>query len=77
MALKGRWHKTINPSVNKFVGCYKQAVGLKKSGSSESDIILTAHDIFHHDMRRKFTFVSSSTLFNIFSYNFHLILFII
>ena len=56
MALKGRWHKTINSSINKFVGCYKQAVGLKKSGSSESDIILAAHDIFHHDMHRKFTF---------------------
>ncbi|AES71048.1 glutathione S-transferase T3 [Medicago truncatula] len=62
MALKGRWHKTINPYVPKFVGCYKQAVGLKKSGSSESDIISAAHDVFHHDMHIKFTFEGARRL---------------
>jgi hypothetical protein len=42
MALKSRWHK-INSAVQKFVGCYKQAVTTQKSGSSESDVILAAN----------------------------------
>ncbi|KAK2361563.1 glutathione S-transferase T3 [Trifolium repens] len=45
MALKGRRHKKINPSVQKFVGCYKQVVAVKKSSSSEADIV-SAHVIF-------------------------------
>ena len=36
--------------MNKFVGCYKDVVALKKSGTSESDIISTAKDIFYQDM---------------------------
>jgi hypothetical protein len=56
MALKGRWHKKINPSVQKFVGCYKQAVATKKSGSSESNIILAAYNIYYQDEHEKFTF---------------------
>ncbi|XP_058782011.1 uncharacterized protein LOC131656283 [Vicia villosa] len=59
LTLKGRWHKKINPSVNKFVGCYKQAMNLKKSGSSEINIISAAYDIYYQDEREKFTFESA------------------
>ncbi|XP_058782447.1 uncharacterized protein LOC131656905 [Vicia villosa] len=59
MALKGRWHKKINPCVQKFVGCYKQAVAVKKSGSSESDIVSAACDIYYQDGHEKFTFQSA------------------
>jgi hypothetical protein len=58
-ALKGRWHKKINPSVQKFVGCYKQAVAVKKSGSSEADIVSAACDIYYQDGHEKFTFQSA------------------
>jgi hypothetical protein len=57
MALNGRWHK-INPTVQKFVGCYKQAVTTQKSGSSESDIISAAKQIYYQDELEKFTFLS-------------------
>jgi len=54
-ALKGRWHKKINPSILKFVGCYKDVVALKKSGASKSDNISTAKDIYYQDVREQFT----------------------
>ncbi|CAI8604271.1 unnamed protein product [Vicia faba] len=55
MALKGRWHK-INPSIQKFVGCYKQAVSTQQSGSSESNIIQAAYKIYFQDEGEKFIF---------------------
>ncbi|KAK2374623.1 glutathione S-transferase T2 [Trifolium repens] len=58
-ALKGRWHKKNNPSVQKFVGCYKQVVAVKKSGSSEADIVSAACDIYYQDRHEKFTFHSA------------------
>ncbi|KEH15532.1 no-apical-meristem-associated carboxy-terminal domain protein [Medicago truncatula] len=55
-SLKGRWHKRINLSVNKFVGCYKDAITLKKSGTSESDIISATKDIYFQDTKENFAF---------------------
>ncbi|CAJ2651620.1 unnamed protein product [Trifolium pratense] len=55
MALKGRWHK-INHVVQKFVGCYKQAVTTQKSGSCESNIISAAKQIYYQDEHEKFIF---------------------
>ncbi|CAI8607128.1 unnamed protein product [Vicia faba] len=55
MALKGRWHK-INPSVQKFVGCYKQAVSTQQSGSSKSNIMQAAYKIYFQDEGEKFIF---------------------
>jgi len=55
-SLKSRWHKQINPSILKFVGCYKDVVALKKSGTSESDIISAAKDIYYQDKHENFTF---------------------
>ncbi|XP_058760490.1 glutathione S-transferase T2-like [Vicia villosa] len=46
--LKSRWHR-INGLVQKFVGCYKQAVCEKKSGASEKDILVNAHAYFEQD----------------------------
>ncbi|XP_058787444.1 glutathione S-transferase T2-like [Vicia villosa] len=46
--LKSRWHR-INGLVQKFVGCYKQAVREKKSGASEKDILVNAHAFFEQD----------------------------
>ncbi|CAI8586834.1 unnamed protein product [Vicia faba] len=46
--LKYRWHR-INDSVQKFVGCYKQAVNGKKSGTSKNDIMTVAHAFFAQD----------------------------
>ncbi|XP_058783494.1 glutathione S-transferase T3-like [Vicia villosa] len=46
--LKSRWHR-INGLVQKFVGCYKQAVHGKKSGASEKDILVNAHAFFEQD----------------------------
>ncbi|XP_058726702.1 uncharacterized protein LOC131598084 [Vicia villosa] len=46
--LKYRWHR-INGLVQKFVGCYKQAVHGKKSGQSEKDILANAHAFFLQD----------------------------
>ncbi|CAI8600318.1 unnamed protein product [Vicia faba] len=46
--LKCRWHK-INGLVQKFVGCYKQAVNGKKSGTSDNDIMASAHAFFAQD----------------------------
>ncbi|XP_024628620.1 glutathione S-transferase T3-like [Medicago truncatula] len=54
-ALKGRWHKKINPRISKFVGCYKDVVALKKSGASESDNISAAKDIYYQDVHEHFT----------------------
>ncbi|CAK8562181.1 unnamed protein product [Lathyrus sativus] len=53
--LKCRWHK-INPSIQKFVGCYKQAVSTQQSGSSESNIMQAAYKIYFQDEGEKFTF---------------------
>ncbi|XP_058759812.1 glutathione S-transferase T3-like [Vicia villosa] len=55
LALKGRWHKKINPSVQKLFWCYKQALAAKKSGSYEINIISTAHNIYYQDEHEKFT----------------------
>ncbi|XP_058772007.1 glutathione S-transferase T3-like [Vicia villosa] len=57
-ALKGRWHK-INPSVQKFVGCYKQALSTQKNGSSENNIMQAAYRIYFQDEGEKFTFESA------------------
>ncbi|XP_073224377.1 uncharacterized protein, partial [Cicer arietinum] len=46
--LKSRWHR-INGFVQKFVGCYKQAVSGKKSGSSKKDIMIAAHAFYSQD----------------------------
>ncbi|XP_058751368.1 glutathione S-transferase T2-like [Vicia villosa] len=46
--LKSRWHR-INGCVQKFVGCYKQAVHGKKSGASEKDILINAHAFYEQD----------------------------
>lgn len=43
--LKCRWHR-INGLVQKFVGCYKQAVNGKKNGTSEKDILTAVHAFF-------------------------------
>lgn len=53
--LKGECHK-INPSIQKFVGCYKQVIATHKSGSSKSNIILDADNIYLQDKGYKFTF---------------------
>jgi hypothetical protein len=37
--LKSRWHR-INSHIQKFIGCYKQAVHGKKSGTSEKEILI-------------------------------------
>ncbi|XP_058773981.1 uncharacterized protein LOC131648219 [Vicia villosa] len=58
MALKGRWHK-INPSVQKFVGCYKQAFSTQKSGSSENNIMQVAYRVYFQDEGEKFKFESA------------------
>jgi hypothetical protein len=36
MTLKGRWHKKINLSIQKFVGCYKQAIAIEKIEGRQS-----------------------------------------
>ncbi|KAI5423212.1 hypothetical protein KIW84_046271 [Lathyrus oleraceus] len=46
--LKCRWHR-INGMVQKFVGCYKIALKGKKSGTSETDVMVDAHAIFAQD----------------------------
>ncbi|XP_058753538.1 glutathione S-transferase T3-like [Vicia villosa] len=46
--LKCRWHR-INGLVQKFIGCYKQAVNGKKSGQSEKYILANAHAFFLQD----------------------------
>ncbi|CAI8583691.1 unnamed protein product [Vicia faba] len=51
--LKCRWHR-INAMVQKFVGCYKQAVNGKKSGTSENDIMASAHAFFAQDQGTTF-----------------------
>ncbi|CAL5204260.1 unnamed protein product [Lathyrus oleraceus] len=43
--LKCRWHR-INGMIQKFVGCYKNAVKGKKNGTSELDIMSDAHAFF-------------------------------
>nr|XP_027186457.1 uncharacterized protein LOC113784446 [Cicer arietinum] len=50
--LKSRWHR-INGFVQKFVGCYKQAVSGKKSGSSKKDIMIAAHAFYSQDTGMK------------------------
>ncbi|XP_058788064.1 glutathione S-transferase T3-like [Vicia villosa] len=51
--LKCRWHR-INGLVQKFVGCYKQAVNGKKSGTSENDIMAAAYGFFAQDQGTTF-----------------------
>ncbi|KAK2449105.1 glutathione S-transferase T3 [Trifolium repens] len=51
--LKSQWHR-INSRVQKFVGCYKQAVHGKKSGTSEKDILVNAHAFYAQDMSEPF-----------------------
>ncbi|KAJ1416518.1 hypothetical protein SESBI_17301 [Sesbania bispinosa] len=46
--LKSRWKK-LNVMVQKFYGCYKQACSVKQSGSSKSDIMATAYEIYMKD----------------------------
>ncbi|KAJ1434379.1 Homeodomain-like [Sesbania bispinosa] len=49
--LKSRWQK-LNAIVQKFSGCYKQACNVKQSGSSETDIMATAYEIYMKDEER-------------------------
>ncbi|KAI5444024.1 hypothetical protein KIW84_012587 [Lathyrus oleraceus] len=42
-------HRDINSSVQKFVGCYKQALSTQQSGSSESNIMQAAFKIYFQD----------------------------
>ncbi|CAK8536118.1 unnamed protein product [Lathyrus sativus] len=51
--LKCRWHR-INGMVQKFVGCYKIALKVKKSGTSETDFMEDAHAIFAQDQDTTF-----------------------
>ncbi|KAK2427234.1 glutathione S-transferase T3 [Trifolium repens] len=51
--LKSRWHR-INSRVQKFVGCYKQVVHRKKSGTSEKEILINAHAFYAQDMGEPF-----------------------
>ncbi|XP_020219706.1 glutathione S-transferase T3 [Cajanus cajan] len=51
--LKARWNR-IHPAVQKFIGCYKQAISQKKSGSSEKDVMAFAHKIYTQDTGKKF-----------------------
>ncbi|XP_058725479.1 uncharacterized protein LOC131596753 [Vicia villosa] len=51
--LKCRLHR-INSLVQKFVGCYKQAVNGKKSGTSENDIMAVANAFFAQDQGTTF-----------------------
>ncbi|XP_058726667.1 glutathione S-transferase T3-like [Vicia villosa] len=51
--LKCRWHR-INSLVQKFVGCYKQAVNGKKSGTTENDIMAAANALFAQDQGTTF-----------------------
>ncbi|KAJ1391371.1 putative glutathione S-transferase [Sesbania bispinosa] len=55
IALKSRWQK-LNAAVQKFVGCYKQAIGAKKSGTTENDVINHALAIFSQDEGEAFKF---------------------
>jgi hypothetical protein len=38
MALKGRWHKKINPFIQKFVGWYKKNLGARVGLDAEDGI---------------------------------------
>ncbi|KAJ1401235.1 putative glutathione S-transferase [Sesbania bispinosa] len=51
IALKSCWQK-LNAAVQKFVGCYKQAIGAKKSGTTENDVINHALSIFRRMKER-------------------------
>ncbi|XP_058766604.1 glutathione S-transferase T3-like [Vicia villosa] len=51
--LKCRWHR-INGLVQKFVGCYKQVVNGKKSGTSENDVMVAANAFFAQDQGTTF-----------------------
>ncbi|CAI8603379.1 unnamed protein product [Vicia faba] len=58
--LKCRWHR-INGLVQKFVGCYKQAVNGKKSGTSKNDIMVAAHTFFAQDEGTTFNLDGASS----------------
>lgn len=45
----------MNALVAKFVGYYNQATNRRKSGDSETDVIMNAHAIFKTDMGKDFT----------------------
>ncbi|KAJ1443179.1 putative glutathione S-transferase [Sesbania bispinosa] len=51
--LKCHWQK-LNGMVQKFSGCYKQACSVKQSGSSETDIMAAAYEIYMKDEGKKF-----------------------
>ncbi|KAJ1440018.1 putative glutathione S-transferase [Sesbania bispinosa] len=55
IALKSRW-QNLNVTVQKFVGCYKQAVVAQKSGTTENDVINHALAIFSQDEGDAFKF---------------------
>ncbi|KEH18295.1 no-apical-meristem-associated carboxy-terminal domain protein [Medicago truncatula] len=50
--------------MSKFVGCYKDVVALKKSGTSESDIILAAN-FFYQDVHENFSFENARRLLKV------------
>lgn len=50
---KKRWQK-INDSINKFVGCYDQAVSQRTSGQSEEDVVQVAYQFYFNDYNTKF-----------------------
>lgn len=51
---KSRWTR-INEVVCKFVGCYDLALRGQSSGQNENDVMKAALDIYHNDMKQKFT----------------------
>lgn len=52
-SLKSRWNQ-IHPTIRKFIGCYKQALNQKISGSLEKDIMDFASKIYKQDIGKKF-----------------------
>nr|ABD64940.1 hypothetical protein 24.t00018 [Brassica oleracea] len=51
---KQRWHK-INDLVCKFCGAYEAATREKTSGCNENDVLKRAHEIYHNNLKKKFT----------------------
>ena len=48
------WQK-INDSINKFVGCYDQAVSQRTSGQSEDDVVQVSYQFYFDDCKKRFT----------------------
>lgn len=44
----------MHPTIQKFIGCYKQAFGKKRSENSEKDIMAFACKVFQQDVGKKF-----------------------